>query len=65
MQIDGILTQFPTKLTNGLQEWKGFDISYGTSDFGDHEVEFVFLAHQFDVTLDFICDMRDHLNGFA
>ena len=65
VQVDGILAQLPAQLTNGLQEWERFDIAHSTTDFGNHEVEFVLLAHQLDVTLDFVCDVRNHLNGLA
>ena len=65
VQVDGILAQFPAQLTNSLQEWERLDISYSTSDFSNHEVEFVLLAHQLDVTLDFVCDMRNHLDSLA
>ena len=51
------------KLADGLEKRQGLDIAHGAADFAQHEIDFVFANR--DEILDFVGDMRNHLNGFA
>ena len=65
MNVDGILAHLPTQLTNGFHERRTLNVTDGSANFGNNKIVMVFLAEQFHVALDFIGDMRNHLNGLA
>lgn len=60
-----IFSQFPLQLADTFQIGERLDVADGSADFGDDEVEFIFIAEQLDVTFDFVRDMRNDLNGFS
>ncbi len=53
---------FLSELTYGLKERKTFDIAYGTSDF-HHNYVGIFCFVKSDSSLDFVCYVRNYLNG--
>ena len=65
MNTQGISAEFPLQLTDTFQVRQRFDITYGTTDFSDDKVKFILVSKQFDVTLDFISNVRDNLNGLT
>ena len=65
VDVDGPATEFPFQLTDGLHERCALDVTNGTSNLRDDEIVMIFLSEEFDVTLDFIRDMRDDLYGLA
>ena len=50
-------------LTDGFEEWQGFDIADGAADFGDDDVCIVIAADAEDSVFDFVGDVRDDLDG--
>ena len=60
-----VFTQFPFQLADTFQIRKRLDVTYRTADFSNNKIELVFVAQQLYVTLDFICDMGNHLNGLS
>ena len=53
-------------LAHGFQKRQTFDIAHGSPDFGDDHIRWILGArHGKDISLDFIGDMRNHLNGGA
>ena len=65
MNVDGVLAHLPTQLTNGFHERRTLNVTDGTANLSDDEVVMIFLTEQFHVALDFIGDMRNHLNGLT
>ena len=61
----GVFTQFPFQLADAFQVRKRLDVAYRTTDFGNYEIEFIFVAQQLYITLDFIRNVRDYLNGLS
>ena len=61
----GVFTQFPLQLSDTFQIRQRLDIAYGSADFCNDEVEFIFVAQQFHVTFDFVRDVRDDLDGLT
>ena len=60
--------QAQAELTHGFEEGQGFDVTDGAADFDDGHVHRIRLAKSrtaFDVFLDFVGDVRNHLHGFA
>ena len=52
-------------LADGFQEGEGFDVPYGTADFGDHDVGIVVSSYPEDPVLDFIGNVGNDLDGGA
>ena len=63
VDAEGVFAKFPLELAHSLKERRGFYIADGSSDFGDYEIEFTRIAEAFDVSFDFVCDMRNDLHG--
>ncbi len=58
-----IAADFMPNLSNSFEKRQRFDVTHGAADFADHDVHF---AGQFlDGGLDFISDVRNHLNRLA
>ena len=51
------------ELADRLKEGQTFDIPHCAADFAQHEIHLVFADR--DEILDLVCDVRNHLNGFA
>ena len=65
MHAQRILSQLPFQLTDTFQIRQGLDVTYRASDFCNYKVELILVAQQLDVTLDFIRDVGNDLNGFS
>ena len=51
------------ELTDGLEKRQAFYITNGSADFTQHEINLILTDG--DEILDFVGDVRDHLNGLA
>ena len=60
-----VFAQFPLQLSDTFQIRQRLDIAHGSADFGNDEVEFIFVAQQLYITLDFIRNMKDYLKGLS
>jgi hypothetical protein len=51
------------ELPNCFEEWQAFDVTDGSTDFGDHDIG-VWVGQPKDRFLDLVGDVRDDLDGF-
>ena len=65
MYAEAVLAEFPAELTHCLEERQRFDVTYGTADFGYHEVVVAGVAEIFYVSLDLVGDMGYDLHCLA
>ena len=65
MHIDSLLAQFPFHLADSLHEGRAFDVADCTAYLSDYKVIVVALAKHLDVSLDFVGDVRHHLDSLA
>ena len=65
MDAEGVLTQFPPQLSDGLQERSTFNIADGSANLGNDKVELPSFRISLDPVLDLIGNMRNHLDGFT
>ena len=65
VDADAAPSQFPSQLTYSLDKWQGLDVADGAANLGDDEVIFAGGAQQLDVTLDFVGDVGNDLDGLA
>ena len=64
MDQDGIVvSDFMLELTDCLQEWLTLNISNRSADLNDRDMCIVGCEVAVKSALDFVCDMRDYLNG--
>jgi len=65
MNNQTIFTELPTQLSNALDVWQGFNITHCSSNFGNDKIIFTLAAKRFDISFNFVGDMRNNLNGFS
>ena len=58
-------TELPLQLADSLEEWKTLDVTYSTTDLGNHKVELLLSATALHLALDLVCDVRDNLHCLA
>lgn len=56
-------SHFVPNLSDSLQEWLGFDVACGSTDFCDDDICPAGLATGVDEVLYFICDVRNDLDS--
>ena len=62
---DILRADFEIELPDRFQKRKTFDVARRSSDFGDHDVVFLFVGNFADPIFDFVGHVRNHLYGFA
>ena len=65
MHIDGITTEFPSQLSDGLQKRLTLDIADSSTNLCNDEIQVLLRGIQKDATLDLVGDMRHHLNRLS
>ena len=65
VNVDGVASQFPLQLANGLHVRSALNVANGSTDLGNHEIVVLLLAEVLHVTLDLVGDMGHHLDGLA
>ena len=66
-QVDAnrVAAEFPLELANGFYERETFDVTDCTANLCDHKIISALFAQIEHIALDFIRDVRNHLNRFA
>ena len=65
MDEERAFAEFPFQLAYRLEKRSRFDVSDCASDLRDNEIIVSGLAEKFDITFDFVRDMRDYLYGLS
>ena len=66
VHADGVAAKLPAHLTDSFHKRSAFDITYGTTHFGDHEVQFLpFHIRAQHPPLDLVGDVRHNLDGLS
>lgn len=55
--------QIVTQLADGFEKGKAFNITDGAPNLGNNEIDIAVLSNLLHTALDFISDMRDHLDS--
>ena len=58
-----VFGMLPAHLTHSFDVGKRFNVAHCAANFSDHKVVAVAFAQDLDTALDFVCDVRNNLNG--
>ena len=65
VDANGILTQFPFELSDGFHERQALDVTNRSAYFSDDKIITAFFAEIKHIALDFVGDVRHHLDCFT